>query len=180
MFGSNDKWELLWLGHIQFCKASHAVMFFLERGGTPFQQAILVQSFANCIRSWTLKSNIPTEACRIWDAALGFVLFWFFLSINTICLWGEFSGMATFRRWSTVSNVFSLWTIFLTAEFWTSNCLKMALIPHCSNNCLFKDHCWCLTSFALAPELSSFIHALTFADDQLIMCYLHSQYLSNQ
>lgn len=78
MFGSNETNENScgWVIY-NFAKLAMLLCFFLERGGTPFQQAILVQSFANCIRSWTLKSNIPTEACRIWDAALGFVLFCF-------------------------------------------------------------------------------------------------------
>lgn len=65
---------VLWFVQMQLCNLSCTAMSFLERRG--YNPATLSISHACTIffilvLSWTLTSNMPTEACRVWDVAPG-------------------------------------------------------------------------------------------------------------
>lgn len=74
------------------------------------------------VPSWILTSKMLAEGSRVSDVALG--LFAVSLNIALSDLGVRFQGYPYSGRWVFVLNVFHLWTIFPTAEWWISNCLQ--------------------------------------------------------
>lgn len=92
--------------------------------GSPSKQATHVQSFP--VQSWTLTFNMQTKAWA-WDVA-----HWVFAFFEHWTVWPcwEFAGASTpgkidDRHVLSDMNVFHLWIIVLTEEWWTLNCLEM-------------------------------------------------------
>ncbi len=122
--------EVLWFVQMQLCKPKPCChVFFLERRG------FLLASLPNMpylshifltVLSWTLSFHMLTEACRLCGEVL--VLSDIPLSVTRSDLGLNSLGRPLLGGLVSVLSVFHLWIIFLAVEWWTSDCLEMAVL----------------------------------------------------
>ena len=124
-----------------FTNLSCAAMFFLERRRfllQPIQTIHTCSVFSLIVLPWTVTFNMLTEACRVWDAVCG--LFCSFSEYYTVWPWGELARTSPAEKIGNCLRCFpfSVWILFLTAEWWTLNCLHVLTTPPSlmgSNSC---------------------------------------------
>ncbi len=168
--------------------------FFLDRRGFPLASLPNMPYLSHIfliVLSWTLLFNMLTEACGACGEVLGSSAI--SLSVTRSDFGVNLLGCLLLGGLVSVLNVFHLWIIFSTVEWWTSICLDYSSQIDGSNNCFSKIIAdvltpWhCVNTHLKAPDqqtakTSAFIEVLTLADDQLIKgirlavsdCYLPS------